>query len=342
MAQSSWASGLAVERWAKELMYEVGKEIYFEKFMGSGPDSLIQVKNELNGQSGDSVTFGLITNLSGSGISGDSTLEGNEESMGNFSQTVSTSMIRHAVRNTGRFDDSKVLYDFRVESLAVLKTWIAEYIDSQLFTNLVASCTYLFRADAGGDSVASRLSDDTDQLAAADLIVPADISALQKLAKVPGVSGQLRIRPIRVGGREYYVLLVHPEVAYDLKQNSTFTQALREAEVRGSENPLFSGAIGIWDGVVIHEHENISLFDDGGGGAVHGAHNLFLGAQAGVYATVGDPIWVEKSFDYGNQLGVAGGLIFGNAKVKFDSDGDSSDEDFAVIRYSTASTDFSA
>ena len=34
MADSNWASGLQVSRWAKQLYYETAKEIYFEKFMG--------------------------------------------------------------------------------------------------------------------------------------------------------------------------------------------------------------------------------------------------------------------------------------------------------------------
>ena len=74
MAQSQWASGLQVDRWAKELYHEVNKEIYFKKFMGSSPQSMIQVKNELNGDAGKKITFGLVARLSGSGITGDSTL----------------------------------------------------------------------------------------------------------------------------------------------------------------------------------------------------------------------------------------------------------------------------
>ena len=42
MADSNWASGLQVSRWAKQLFYEAGKEIYFEKFMGDGVDLVFQ------------------------------------------------------------------------------------------------------------------------------------------------------------------------------------------------------------------------------------------------------------------------------------------------------------
>lgn len=337
MADSNWASGLQVSRWAKQLFYEAGKEIYFEKFMGDGVDSMIQSKHELEGSPGKDVTFGLVTNLSGSGVSGDDSLEGNEEAMSNYSQTVSTAMKRNAVRDTGSFDNSKVLFDFRREALSVLKTWLAEKVDSDIFTSLATSPTRTYRADDGSSSVGTRSGQTQSTLTSGDTISLADISALKRLAQVPEGSDELRMRPIRVEGNDYYVLIVHPEVAYDLTQLSEWQQAQREAMSRGLDNPLFSGALGIWDGVVIHAHENIALADTGGsGGSLHYATNLFLGAQAGVFARVGEPVWVEKTFDYGNSLGVAGGLIYGQAKSTFNS------EDFSAMAYYTQNTDFTA
>ena len=43
--------------------------------------------------------------------------------------------------------------------------------------------------------------------------------------------------------------------------------------------------------------------------------------------------WVEKSFDYGNKLGVAGGKIYGVARTAFNS------KDYGVIQYVTSHTD---
>jgi len=331
MAQSQWASGLQVDRWAKELYHEVNKEIYFKKFMGSSPQSMIQVKNELNGDAGKKITFGLVARLSGSGITGDSTLEGNEEAMSTYTDTVTTEMIRNAVRNTGKFDDSKNLHDFRSESLSILKTWMAEYIDTEMFTDLSASPTLLLRADASASVEPSSrtytgLAAAKAALADNDDITLADISALKQFA-VLAPQSHYRLRPIRVEGNEYFVLLVHPEQAYDLFNDSTWQQAQREAQMRGDSNPLFKGALGIWDGVVIHQHENITSFTDGGGASVRGAQALFMGSQAGLFANVGTPMWVEKTFDYGNQLGVAGGMIYGSAKASFNS------KDFACITY---------
>ena len=132
---TDWASGLEVSRWAKELSVEVGKEIYFSKFMGEGPGSAIHVKQVEEGV-GKDVTFGLVLQLTGSAITGDSTLEGNEQDLATYANTVSLNQKRLAVRDTGRFENSKVLYNFRSTALDLLKQQYAELIDADIFSAL--------------------------------------------------------------------------------------------------------------------------------------------------------------------------------------------------------------
>lgn len=334
MAQSTWASGLQVSRWAKKLFYEAGKEIYFKKFTGDGSEFMIHHKHELDGESGKDVTVGLIMNPSGAGVSGDDTLEGNEEQLSTYSQTVTLARKRNAFRNTGNFDDKKVLHNFRMEALSSLKLWLAEKMDSDCFTALSDTPSRTFRADDGGVAVYTRLNQASisAQLVADDLITPADISVLKKAAKTPKGNDEVKIRPVKVKGKEYYILILHPEQAYDLRRDSEWRSDQANAGLRGQDNPIFDGALGVWDNVVIHEHENITTSNSYGGASVHGAQALFCGAQAGMLATGGEPMWVEKTFDYGNQLGVAGGAIYKYAKSAFNS------EDFATISYYTAST----
>lgn len=80
-------------------------------------------------------------------------------------------------------------------------------------------------------------------------------------------------------------------------------QALREAEVRGKENPLFTGASYIWDGVVVHESEWVSIAADSGSGSdVPWAKCFFLGAQSLVWAWGERPSLVEDTEDYEEDL----------------------------------------
>tara|TARA_R100001126_G_scaffold31745_1_gene17680 strand:- start:4698 stop:5696 length:999 start_codon:yes stop_codon:yes gene_type:complete len=328
---ANWASGLQVSRWAKELQSEISKGVYFSKFMGEGPGNAIHVKQMEEGK-GKDVTFGFVSQLTGSAITGDSSLEGNEQSLSTYSNTVSTNQKRLAVRDTGKFTNSKVLYDFRSTSLDLLKTQYAELIDADIFSALspTSGTHAYYRADASASVYAS--SDPKAALDDGDDITLADISAMKTLAQIGGAANY-RMRPIRVDGDDYYVLVVHPEVAYDLFELDEFQQIQREAQVRGDSNPLFKGALGIYNGVVIHAHEGVHIGSDAGSGSnVEFARNLFMGAQAACFAESSDMFWVEKTFDYGNQLGISASKIFGVDISDYNN------KDVGVIQYLSSRT----
>ncbi len=325
---ANWATGLQVSRWAKELQSEVSKGVYFSKFMGEGPGSAIHVKQMEEGK-GKDITFGLVSQLSGSAITGDSSLEGNEQSLSTYSNTVTTNQKRLAVRDTGKFADTKVLYSFRNTALDLLKTQYAELIDGDIFTSLSpTSGTHAYwQADATTSVYAS--TDPVGTLGVTDLISLEDISAMKTIAQIGGAANY-RMRPIRVDGQDYYVLVVHPEVAYSLFTLAGWQTAQREAQNRGDSNPLFTGSLGVWDGVVIHSHEGVVNGLNGGGAAVPFARNLFMGAQAACFAESSDMMWVEKTFDYGNQLGISAQKIYGSGISSYNN------KDYGVIQYVSA------
>jgi len=334
---ANWSTGLQVSRWAKQLAYEVGKEIYFSKFMGESFDSMI-VKKQMDEGKGKDITFGLAgltpaaDDNSGGFYTGDSAIEGNEANLSSNSQTVSTAHRRFAVISDGNFADSKVLYDFRTEALSELKRSYAEDHDAQIFNALTADSGTFGQLRADATASAYTNADDEGNLEAGDKITLEDISKLKRIAML-GASATWKMRPIRVEGKDYYVLLVHPEVSYDLFNLPGFQQIQREANLRGDENPLFAGALGMYDGVVIHEHEGVATGNFGSGDGVKGARNLFLGAGAGLCAGIGEMNWVEKTFDYGNKLGIAAGQIYGVSRAVFNS------KDYGSIQYLTSRTD---
>jgi len=338
--QTAWASGLRVDLWGKELFRESEQIRYFKKFEGKSANSMIQRKDELHAAKGATVTFGLLLEDDGTGIvQNDAVLEGNEKALVTYAQTLTIAQERVAYRNTGRFEDKRVLLNFRKEALDHVKIAIANKMDADMFAALVASPTRSYRADDGGVAIYTRLNQGSiaGEVEAADLITPADISALKTAAMSPKGSDEMKMRPIMIDGGRHYVLLISPEQAYDLKRNPEWNQNNREAEVRGKSNPIFKGALGMHDGVIVHVNDQITTATTwGNGGAVRGSIALFMGAQAGLFASGGEAIWVEKSFDFGNQLGVAGGRIYECAKTKFNS------EDFATIAYYSASTQFQA
>lgn len=92
---------MAVKTWSRVLAAEVIGESYVGRFMGKSTDSLIQIKTEVQKGPGDRITHGLRMLLTGSGIQGDDTLEGNEEALTVYNDSVFINQLRHAVRSGG-------------------------------------------------------------------------------------------------------------------------------------------------------------------------------------------------------------------------------------------------
>ena len=334
MADTTYTANLLVSRWGRELFREAADMIYFKRFMGKSANNIIQTKHELDGKEGDDVTFGLLMKLSGSGVSGDGTLEGNEESMVTYSMNVTIDQERNAVRSKGRLHDRSHFYNFRSNARDLLAIWLAEKIDGDIFDVLKASPTRAL----GEDSAGTYRFDGTykSSLASTDKITTKGFNILEKITVEPYNSTEVEMRPVKVDGKDHFVLIISAEALYDLKQDSTWNQANREARDRGKDNPIFRGSDYVYDNLIIHSHKNIETFTDGGGDSVRGALNLCLGAQAGVFAVADRMLWDEKTFDYGNKRGVAAGQIYGVAKSNYNS------EDFATIIYCTATTQLAA
>lgn len=362
-------SGLRAQLWSKELWKDVEDDLFFmkAKLMGTDENNIIFVMDDLKEKQGDRITVPLTTKLSGDGVTGDSDLEGQEEKISAYSDAVLIDQIRHAVRLTGKLDEQKNAYNMRTDAKKKLKTWLREFIERQFFLK-AAGVNNTSLTDVAGNVVGTRCawsnapdqvpSDDTaagygdrylcadytdgaDSLATTDLITPALLSRLRAKAE----QAEPAILPLRWEGKDYFPVFVHTRQMYDLKQNPVFTQAMREAEVRGKNNPLFQHAAAIWDGMIIYSHPYVPFLDiDVAGHNFNAAaagtdisadcyRAILFGRQAVVMARCKNPNgWVEKSFDYGNKHGFSTGLIGGIQKVTFNS------KDYATVCLDTAAT----
>ncbi len=318
---STIPANLVKKLWSKDLWYEVQEELFFKRFTSEGADSIIQKKTDLKKERGDQITIPLLMKLSGSGITGDSTLEGNEEQMTFYDMAVTVDQVRNAVRISGRMEEQKAAVDMRTAAKTALKTWMVEYLEKRFFTTLGTSPTSS-RVLYGGDATIP------GEIVAADKLTTALISKGKRKAMMASP----KIRPLKVDGKDYYVMVVHPYAARDLKTDSAWLAAQQYANVRGEKNPLFDGSLGVWDGVALWEHPFVRLTTDGASGA-NCCFNTILGAQAGAWAVAKEPFWEEDDFDYKNQVGFATGVIDGFSKSVFNS------QDFATITIVTGGAD---
>lgn len=307
---SEWATGspAAVKRWSRDCWTELPKLIYFSKMMGPELNNVIQLKKELESQPGDKITFSFIRKLNGAGVTGDTDQENAEEEMSSYEDDVTINQVRNAVRLKGRMSERRTAFNQRMKAKELLTTWLAERVDSDIFAALDLNPSTSIYA---GAAVSTATLTATDYLTL----------ALLTKAKTKAKKATPKIHPVKVGGKDYYIALIHPDQEHDLKVNdAAWAQAQREAQQRGDSNPVFEGSVGVWDGVIIHVHENIAISTTfGAGGNVAGAYAMFLGRQAGAFAWGERPRWVEKDFDYDNKVGFCIGAIYGVTKAVFDA-----------------------
>ena len=360
MAQTEYGTNhsLAVKVWSKKLMAEAIAQTWVGKFIGKTKDSLIYQKDELTKSAGDLITYGLRMKLQGAGVQGDSTLEGQEEPLVTYSDTVTINQLRHAVRSKGKMSEQRVPFEVRQEAMEGLRDWWADRYDTSAALQLAgytvqddtrytgnnatvaASTNHIIlpaTATNGGDESIS--TTDTFTLSAIDLAVSRAKTMDQQSTPAP------IIRPLMVDGEEKYVCFLHPYQVRALRTNVNNGQWLdiQKAMYQGSKknNPIYSGALGEYNGVILHEWARLPQGVSSTGTAVANVRRaVFAGAQAACIAFGqgdGRPNkmdWTEELFDYKNQLGVEAGAIFGLKKSRFNG------QDFATIvipTYATAS-----
>lgn len=349
--------------WQKELYQDVIDNLYFVKngMMGTEDNNIVQIKDDLMKAKGDTVRYGLTAKMTGAGVTGDAELEGNEEKILSYSDTISIDKKRFAVRLDGKLDEQRAAYDLRMDAKNKLSIRMQEFIERQIFLkmagvqntaltdingNVIAadalwsnSPTVISSADetagfgtrylsAGYDPVSG--TGNNASMAQVNTITPQLISRLRVKAQLASP----KIQPLKIDGKNYYVLFLHPWQALDLKNNEFWKQTLQRADVRGDENRIFTGALGIWDGVIIHEHEYVPFLNvttlagtanfagsaPGVQAAVNICRALLVGQQAIAFAKASyENGWVEKDFDYRDKSGFATGLLGGIQKVTFNS-----------------------
>src|SRR3990172_8485288 len=275
---------LAVKRWSTSLAVEAEKKMYFKKFLGS----VITRLADLEKKAGDQITHGLRMKRRGAGVTGDNTLEGNEEALTYYSDALLIDQLRHAVRSKGKASEQRVPYNMRATAREALATWWAERFDELIFVYLSGArgvdttltlptgfTTFAGNAlqtpDAAHIFYANGLAKAT--ITAADVLTLSEIDKLVEKAETVDPM----IQPIMVDGEKTWVLLIHPYQATDLRTNTATGQWLdiqKAANSRGGSNPIFSGALGMYNGVVIHVHRNVVRVSDyGARGAVGAARS---------------------------------------------------------------------
>jgi len=337
MADTSAVAGLTPQQWDDKFFVEYLQNHPFKPYMGTDENSIIQIKEDLSKKKGDRLTFALVNKLDGAGVTGSSTLEGNEEAMDSRSFALSVNKRRNGVR-VSEIQEQYSAISLRQAAKAVLKDWSMEADINRIYTALgsINGVTYASASEAEKDAWlvdnADRVlfgalksnnsaNDHSASLAnidnTNDKLTPAALSLMKRMA----LAATPKIRPIRVEGmnKRFLVAFANPRAFRDLKENSVMVQAMRDVTLANQNNKLFQGGDLEWDGVIVHECDGLPVIAGVGAAGIDVAPVYLCGAQALGLAMA--KRWTSKTeeFDYGDKHGVAIEAIDGLAKMLFGS-----------------------
>lgn len=341
MAETPLPTNSRVIRWERDFYREYIRTNRFSKLMGANESSPIQVNEDLTRNIGETINFELVNRLTGDGVTGTATLEGNEEALGIRNFRVAVDRTRHAVVHDKLHEQFSAI-DLVSAKRAVLMDWFKEKVRDRIIEALGSvstdGVTHFAYADASEGTKDTWLANNRDRVlfgaASAgytdhsadlalldttdDVINTATLAAMKDLAK----NANPKVRPLRVReDEEWYVVVMGTKL---FRQAQTaLAQVNREAWIRsqGDNNPLFTGGDLIYDGLIIKEIPEIGALPGtpGDSGTTKVAPAYLIGAQAIAYAIAQRSKMIENIRDYGAKKGAGVEMIDGIRKFYFGS-----------------------
>ena len=276
-------TGDQLQTWSRDFWRVARNMSFVNQFAGTGQNALVQRVTELTkSEKGTKANITLLADMTGDGITGDNTLEGNEEALRAYDITIELDQLRFANRIAGRMADQKTVVNFREQSRDALAYAMADRIDQLSFLTL-SGVAYTHKtngalrptsATAGHELVDLEFASDVSaptgdrhrrisgtSIAAGDTtaVTATDKLGYKHIVELKAYAKDNYIRGIRgAGNDEIFHMFVTPQQMANLKLDSDFLANVRNAGVRGASNSLFSGSASLMvDGVMIHEFRHV-------------------------------------------------------------------------------------
>jgi len=338
MAQTYAASGLTPQQWDDMFFRDYVRMSRFKRYMGTDEAAIVQLKEDLTKKRGDTVTFALVNELTGNGVTGNTTLKGNEERLNSRSHAVTVNVLRHAVA-VDDWDEQKSAIDLRNAARVQIREWAQKKLRDDIVNALgqIDGINYTASTAAqrntwvtnnadrvlfgnGTANYSTTFSTAVAAISTSDQCTPLMLSLMKRIAQ----SGSPKIKPVYVKemDQEWYVCFIGSRCWRDLTEDSPTTNVLtlanRDARVRGVDNPLFTGDSLVWDGMILREIPEISPLGDvstSSGGRVEPVY--LCGAQAIGAAWAQRTKSTTDTDDYGFLHGVGVQEIRAVEKLRF-------------------------
>lgn len=347
MAETTLLTASEKQVWISNYFKEYVRASGFKPYMGTSPESIINVKYELQNEAGKTINIPLITRLKNSGITGNGILQGNEEQLGNFNAPITIDWRRNAVV-VPKSTSFKTEMDLLGAARAMLKVWESEKLRDDIIAAMMsveagvafgtsAAATKNAYLVANADRVLFGAVKSNNTLTMSTSLANVDTTAdkmttvIAELGKRMAKLADPHIRPFKTeDGREFFVLFMGSRNFRDVKLDAAMIAANRDARAREGrgmdDNPLFQDGDLLKDGIIYREIPEIDAmataqgFDGSGAAAADVRPSFLCGAQALAVAWGQEPTpRTDRLNDYEFRPGVAIEELLGVRKLFYAS-----------------------
>lgn len=295
-------NGLTAEQWDNKIFTEYLSEQQFRNFMGSSPEAMIQVKEQLLKDSGDAITIGMRGRVIGGRVSGNSKGVGNEGTMEFYNQRITIDNYRRLVKlENVRMSNKRVGFDVLEQARMALEAESREDFEDDLMDAMTdvtlgrVRGRYLYgAADSNWNATHATALANVDSTN--DKLTTDAIEIMKRKATIP-VNALARIRPAKLKNgknvEQWYTLFGHSYNMRDLRKNdAAWANAhLNIPPQSNSESPIYTGSWfkGSWEGVLLYEYDRMPLDPTAGASSIQVSQVILCGAQAAAV------VWGQRS-----------------------------------------------
>ena len=253
--------------WVKTVRDDVTLKEFFSKMSGpEGSQSAIVEKNDFLKQPGDTLTFLVESDLYGAGQTGENTLKGNEEKATTHQFGVPVTLYRHA-EAVSRLAQKEAMVNSIVRAGGRLSRWIARKRDEIIFDELLdPGSTTLGTQNQYYDTVTgpepkTLYGGSATSIATLSSTCRFSLDEIDKckLALMRMGTKPMEIRSSKTGEELYFFIAILDEMsAFRLFSSTAYRSAVQSMLPRSFDHPLVQGAIGAWNGVILHTYTSIN------------------------------------------------------------------------------------
>ncbi len=259
----------------------------------------IIVDNTLKGQCGDTVRYHFVPQDDSDGIKGqNASILGNEKVLDEYFMDLKIDQMAQAYAKRGKMTDKRTIWKIRAMFKEQLTNWFRDkhaywltmamtgymsngydFVDDFAAEDvvngdgrlMVAKGSSGFKMIEGSKSSETDLLTDYDgsggKLATTDVMNTYLLDELEIMAKEG--NSDYRMTPVKSkNGEEYFILHLCLRACTQLRQDARFEKrllSLAEAGVDPSKDVFATGALGIWNNIIIKKNEFIHRFKDSSG-----------------------------------------------------------------------------